>query len=149
MYWMIISSVTFPDVTQKYPIPQKCLPQYSFLISANSCWISRELLPFIFCTTLLTEYCGGIDTNTWIWSLDTFPLITSIPYFSHTCRMISLTRIATSPLSTFFRYFVIHTIWYLLSNLVCDVVRYNCISHMLLKLWTKVQRSYLKGRPLE
>jgi hypothetical protein len=30
MYSLIISSVIVPDVTAKYPLAQRCLPQYCF-----------------------------------------------------------------------------------------------------------------------
>lgn len=44
---MMISSVTLPEVVEKYPRAQNRLPQYRFRNSGNSIWIRREERPLI------------------------------------------------------------------------------------------------------
>lgn len=54
MYSFIISSVIVPELTARYPLAQKCLPQNFFLKCGNSCGITRELDPFNHCMIWLT-----------------------------------------------------------------------------------------------
>ena len=58
-----MSSVMAPLVVEKYPRPQKCVPQYRFLICGNSCWILWDDLPFIRRIRSLIASFGGTDTN--------------------------------------------------------------------------------------
>ncbi len=119
IYSAIISSVTLPLVTLKYP-----LPQYLFRNSGNSCWTFRELLPFITLITSLTRTWGGMDTKICIWSDETTPLIICTPSSSATWDTISRTRRWSSPRRILYRYFVIHTIWNLWWYLVWEPLLY-------------------------
>ncbi len=62
-------------------------------------------MPFSHCTILLISWLGLYPMNMCIWSLATFPDITSNSCSIAICLSRSLTRIATSPVNTFFRYF--------------------------------------------
>jgi hypothetical protein len=55
---------------------------------------------------------GGALTSMCTWSALTTPRTILISNASHVCRTSSLTRTATSPLSTLYLYFVTHTKWY-------------------------------------
>ncbi len=46
MYSRIISSVIVPELTAKYPLAQKCLPQNFLRRWGNSGSSTRELIPF-------------------------------------------------------------------------------------------------------
>jgi len=98
---MIISSVTSPDVTQKYPLAQKCFPQYLFLNSGKISNSFLELLPFTLRIISLAAIFGGADTNICIWSGLTEPFFISISCISHVCLIRSLTLYPTSPTSTY------------------------------------------------
>jgi len=61
--YLVISSVTSPDVTQKYPLAQKCCPQYLFFNSENISNNFLELRPLILLMISLGARFGGADTN--------------------------------------------------------------------------------------
>ena len=62
---MMLSSVTLPEVVEKYPRAQNRLPQYRLRNSGNSIWIRRQERPLIRCMTSDSESFGGIDKNMW------------------------------------------------------------------------------------
>ena len=96
MYSIIISSVTFPELATKYPLPQKCRPQNCFAIVLNSLIIFQLLFPFNSFTNWLTDR-WVTDTNKWMWSLETCPCnylyiiaLTNLPYqFPNSLRQFS------------------------------------------------------------
>lgn len=55
MYPLMISSVTFPAVTTKYPRAQICCPQYLFRKSSNSNCNFLDVAPLISCTNFDTD----------------------------------------------------------------------------------------------
>ena len=83
----------------------------------------RDVLPLMYCMILLGDSVGGHDSSTCTWSADTAPCRISISFVRHTSRTSSRTRSPTAPVSTFFRYFVTHTKWYLRSKRLCAPVR--------------------------
>lgn len=110
IYFIMVSSVIFPELATKYPRPQKCLPQNCFDMVLNSLIIFQLLFPFSSFTKSLTERCGGTDTNKWIWSFEMCPFIISTSILLQYCRISSRVRLANSPVKIFFLYFVIQTI---------------------------------------
>jgi len=127
MYCIITSSVMVPELTAKYPRPQKCWPQNFLFIVGNSWRIFLDVFPLIYCVILDTDSWGGAEMNKWIWSLLTWPLIIWMLWALQTSLIRPLTLIPTLPVSTGFRYFVIQMIWYFRSNCVWEVSRYICI----------------------
>ena len=81
MYSLMISSVTFPLLATKYPLAHRCCPQNCRFSSLYSICSFRDVFPFIYCTNLLADRCGGTDTSKCIWSLPTCParISTSLP----------------------------------------------------------------------
>jgi len=110
-YAWTISSVIFPVLHAPYPVAQKCLPQYLFFSFGCSCWSILEVRPFIRFTIWLIEMRGGYSIWIWIWSLLTTPFKISTSSTSQIWMINSLHRFWMSPLSTWYRYFVAHTMW--------------------------------------
>jgi hypothetical protein len=78
------------------------------------------LFPFRYPTIVDTEYFGGIDRHTWIWSMHPFPSINSTPLYLHNrCRIVPISFF-NLPYIILRRFFGTHTIWYLHSHTVCD-----------------------------
>ena len=119
IYSRIISSVTVPELTAKYPRAHKCLPQNCLFKCANSWSITRELIPLSHCTIWLMFWFGRYETNTCTWSLATFHDSMWTSCSMAICRSRSRTRMATGPTSTFFRYLGIQTECTFKSNFVC------------------------------
>ena len=123
MYALITSSVTLPELQQKYPRAQRCCPQNFFLSIGNS-WNSRyDVFPFSLWSSLLMVSWGGMDRNRWIWSLDTCPFIIATSCCMQSSRTMSRTRRAISPTREGRRYFTIHTICRWIANCVCAPLR--------------------------
>ena len=55
----MISSVTFPLLATKYPLAHRWRPQNSLFISLYSICSFLDVVPFIYCTSLLADICGG------------------------------------------------------------------------------------------
>ena len=110
-YCRIISSVIFPVLHAPYPIPHRCLPQYRSFNFGYSFWSNLDERPFNLFTNWLRAILGGYSTCMWTWSLLRTPpnILTSSE--SHTWINSSRHRSLMSPISTLYRYFVIHTIW--------------------------------------
>jgi len=60
---LIISSVNSPEVAQKYPLAQKCRPQYLFLKSGKLSNNFVALLPLIRLIISLGAKSGGAETK--------------------------------------------------------------------------------------
>ena len=141
-YSRIISLVSSPAVTQKYPRAQKCLPQYRFLRWGNSWRIIWELRPLIRRIISEGEMLGGADTNMCTWSLLITPRRIWISNWVHVWRISSRIRRPTSPVSTWYRYFVTHTKWYSILYLVWE----PCLYSMLASIYKLLAKSYPPGR---
>jgi hypothetical protein len=89
-----------PTVAQKYPLAQKCLPQYLFFRCENSSNSLLAALPLIRRMISLGAISGGALTSMCTWSALTTPRTIRISNASHVCLINSRTRIATSPVST-------------------------------------------------
>ena len=111
IYCMMTSSVTLPELAAKYPRPHRWRPQNCPDKRRFSASSLREVFPFMRPTNLLTEICGGSETNRCTRSLETCPFKISISMDRHISRIRSRKRTATSPKRTGLRYLVIHTIW--------------------------------------
>jgi photosystem II stability/assembly factor-like uncharacterized protein len=109
MYAITVFSSTAPTVAQKYPRAHRCCPQYRL----RRCWKSRcnirDDRPFRNCTSFAGANWGGATTNMWTWSGDTAPRTMRTSRAAQISRSRSRARSATSPRSTWYRYFVIHT----------------------------------------
>lgn len=127
MYSAIISSVTFPELATKYPRAHRCCPQNCRRNSPNSSNIFLALRPFNLCTRSLIAICGGTDTNKCTWSGAICPFTIWTSCDSHACLMSSPNLSPIPPRITFFRYFVIQTMWYFKSYTVCEPFRYSAI----------------------
>lgn len=127
MYSSIVFWSTSPTVPQKYPRPHICCPQYLFLsVGYSSCNI-RDERPFRYCMIWLGDSVVGHDSNICTWSVPTLPFSIRMWFASHPCRSSSRSLKATSPFNTWYRYFVIHTKWYLISYTVWLPFRYSAI----------------------
>jgi hypothetical protein len=132
MFWLAIycatiSSVTLPELQQKYPRAHRCRPQNCFFTCGNSAIRWCAVFPFSHCTNRLIVTCGGIDTNRCTWSFDTCPFMIRTSCCAQISRIRSRVLVATSPFSAGRRYFVIHTKCKWISNTVCAPRRYSGI----------------------
>ena len=119
IYALIISSVTFPLLATKYPPAHRCCPQNYLFNSLYSICSFLDVFPFIYCTNLPADRCGGTDTSKCIWSLPTCPASISTLLLWQIIRINSRVRNAICPVIAGLRYFVIHTKWYLISYVQC------------------------------
>lgn len=71
MYSRIISSVIVPELTPRYLLAQKCLPQNFLRKGGNSCSNTRELIPSNHCMIWLTGWFRRYAMNRWMWSYAT------------------------------------------------------------------------------
>jgi len=79
-------------------------------------------------TNFAGDKSAGADSSMWVWSGDTAPRTIATSLLSQICRIKSRVRSATRPVSTLYRYFVIHTTWYFRSKTAWALRRYSAIS---------------------
>ena len=130
--YCLICSSSNPTVLTQYPFAQKCRPQYRFFNFKYVSNILMALLPLTNPTTSDIEYLGGNDSTRWMWSYCTLPSNISIFFHSHSCLIISLAELATSPFNILKRYFGHHTTWYLHSHTACAIFLKSLIEYLLL-----------------
>ena len=127
MYSAIISSVMAPTVTQKYPRDQRCCPQYRFFNAGYSSCNRLDVRPFRYCTIFDGARLGGQESNRCTWSTSMCPFTIVIPRLCVPCTNRFFSRLAISFVIILYRYFVIHTMWYLMSYLAWLLLWYRSI----------------------
>lgn len=96
-------------------------------LSSPSPNLGSKCTPLMYWTSLLVNRCGSAETIRWTWSFDTCPAKISTLFPLRMPRISSLVLFAICPVSTAFRYFAIHTIWYFISYTQCADLRYSVI----------------------
>lgn len=113
IYLRIISSLTLPTVSAKYPSAQKLSPHKNSSNSGNSCRTTRLLPPFNNWIALLTLIVGFNCINKCTWSSCTFNSSICQSFISAHYLNKNSRRLFNAPFNILFRYFGIHTKWYI------------------------------------